>query len=99
MSADFRPRDCMLASELFDERLRKFGIYKHGRRYVTDGRGNYLFVEISDDGYAVEFTARHCDPSRILIAICEVFKTRIWSEDDPQFWGSGTWEKAYAGVR
>ena len=63
MSSEYRPRECVLASELFDGRLKKFGCREHGQgtefsRCLTDGRGNYLFVWIDDAGRAVEFT-RH----------------------------------------
>jgi hypothetical protein len=84
----------MLASELFDGRLKKFGCREHRQgtdRCVTDGRGNYLFVCIDDAGYAVEFTTR-TDPHLILTAITEAFDTQIFSEDEPRFWGFPTWE-------
>lgn len=47
MSTDFRPRDHVLASELFDGRLKKFGCREHGKagvfsRCLVDGSGNYL---------------------------------------------------------
>jgi hypothetical protein len=84
MSSEYRPRECMLASELFDGRLKKFGCRERGQgtefsRCLTDGRGNYLFVWIDDAGRAVEFT-RHgsCnDPHHILTAIAESFETEI----------------------
>lgn len=98
MSTDFRPRDCMLASELFDGRLKKFGCREHRQgtdRCLTDGRGNYLFVCIDDAGYAVEFTTR-TDPHLILTAITEAFDTQIFNEDEPQYWGFETWEEMNA---
>jgi len=104
MSSDFRPRECMPATELFG-RLRKFGFYEHGQanergRCLTDGRGNFLFVWIDAAGYAVEFTRRgSCnDPHHILTAIAEAFDTQIFSEDEPRFWGFETWEEIYGST-
>jgi hypothetical protein len=106
MSAEYRPRECMLANELFDGRLMKFGCREHGQgtefnRCLTDGRGNYLFVWIDDAGRAVEFTKRgSCnDPHHILTAIAEAFDTQIFSEDEPQFWGFETWVEIYTRAR
>lgn len=106
MSTDFRPRDCMLASELFDGRLKKFGCREHGQadefgRCLTDGRGNYLFVCIDDAGRAVEFTKHGSrnDPHHILTAIAQTFDTQIFSEDEPRFWGVETWEEIYTRAR
>jgi hypothetical protein len=102
MSTEYRSRECMPASELFDGRLKKFGCEAVGRaesdRSLTDGRGNYLFVSVDDAGWAVEFTTRSVDPTRILNAIAEAFDTQIFSEDEPQFWGFETWEEVYAST-
>jgi len=104
MSAEYRPRECMLASELFDGRLVKSGIREDGQdefgRWLTDGRGNRLFVWIDDAGRADEFTrSGSCnDPHHILTAIAEAFETEIFSEDEPQYWGFANWDEVHTWV-
>ena len=106
MSADFRPLTKILACQLFDGRLEEFDVYEHvkpdwttsDRRCLTDGRNNYLWVYIDDDG-STSFTRYfpNGDPSEILKAVGEVFDTHIVSEYEPQYWGFETqaeWEAA-----
>jgi hypothetical protein len=96
----------MLANELFDGRLMKFGCREHGQgsefsRCLTDGQENYLFVCIDDAGRGVEFTSRgSCnDPHHILTAIAEAFDIQLFSEGEPKFWGFQTWEEIYTHAR
>jgi hypothetical protein len=99
MSTDFRPRRCIIARDLFDGRLDKFGVHewdtphKHSR-CLTDGRDNYLSVLINDDGSVEEFTAKDFnDPKAILAAVAEAFETEIFSEHASQYWGFETNEE------
>jgi hypothetical protein len=112
MSTDYRPLSPIFASELFDGRLEQYGVRehvkpidKHGHgtteftRMLTEGRSNYLWVFINDDGTVLCFTryAPNGNPSRILNAIFETFDVEIFSEHEPQFWGFETqeeWDKS-----
>jgi hypothetical protein len=103
MSIDFKPRGRIFASEMFDGRLKKFGVREDSdgaidTRWLTDGRKNYLCVWINDAGRVVEFTRyMWCgDPNRILAAVAEAFETEIFSEFEPQYWGFETWEEMNA---
>jgi hypothetical protein len=86
MSIDFWPRKDILASELFDERLKKFRVHEDtgedfpstNHRWLTDGRKNYL-LWVNDAGSVFEFTryAWCGDPNHIRAAVAEAFETEI----------------------
>ena len=105
MSTDFQPQKRILARELFDGRLKKFGDREdmeptEGVRWLTDGRENYLCVWVNDAGCVLEFTkyAWCGDPNHILAAVAEAFETEIFSEHEPQCWGFATWEEMEAST-
>jgi hypothetical protein len=91
-----------MAEELFDGRLAPFGIKEHlskdrgkGKRCLTDGRRNFLWVYIDGDGSVGCLTVYvpNGHPSQILSVIADVFKVRIHSEHEPQYWGFDTQEE------
>ncbi|NRP15228.1 hypothetical protein [Marinobacterium sp. xm-a-152] len=93
MSADFRLEKSVLMEELFDGRLKTFGITEIAgnggvigvSRCLFDGR-NYLWVFGGE--YVGTITRYNSnDPNKILNAISEQFDTNIFREDDPGFLG------------
>ena len=92
MSINFIADRRILARELFDGRLKKYGISQgrstHGVGYLTDGIG-LLWVYLHDQKFVDVFTIYFSggDPSKILVAIQNAFKTKIYSEHEPQYWG------------
>jgi hypothetical protein len=100
MSTDFTLWKEVRARDLFGGRLERFGVREHvasdtseRRRCLTDGR-HYLWADIDDDGFVSSLTRYGANaPRKILHAIAEVFKTEIFSENEPQFWGFATQEE------
>ena len=88
------------ACDLFDGRLKEFGVGEHvhpdtttKKRCLTDGR-NYLWVYIDDDGFVDSLSRHGCNaPGKILEAVADIFDTDIVSEYEPQFWGFDTQEE------
>jgi hypothetical protein len=100
VSTDFKPQRRIFARDLFDGRLDEFSVREWGtpsqhQRALTDGRENYLVVQIDDNGSVHEFTryAWCNDPNTILAAVAEAFQTDIYSEHEPQYWGCETHEE------
>ena len=98
MSLDFAADKRILATELFDGRLDRYGIHQgcssDGIRYLADRIG-VLWVFLHDDKFVDFFTVSISDgdPSKILVAIQDAFKTKIFSERKPQYWGFDTVEE------
>ena len=70
------------------------------QRTLVDALGNYVWVSIDDDGSAAEFTSYgRNDADAILAAVAKAFETEIFSEEEPQFWGSETNEELYEHIR
>jgi hypothetical protein len=101
MSTDYKTLKNVNVQELFDGRLKSYGVCEHinpeqttdESRCLTDGP-NVLWVYIDDEGF-VDFLKRYAgggDPSKILEAIAQAFDTDIVSEHDPKFWGFDTQE-------
>jgi hypothetical protein len=99
MSVSFVLVKKVLAVDLFDGRLQKFGVREHFNpseatgtdRCLTDG-SNYLWVGTSENGI-VDILTRYFpngDPRYILRAIAEAFDTEVLCEDDPRYWGFET---------
>jgi hypothetical protein len=93
MSADFRLEKTVLMEEVFDGRLKAFGIteiafngdVKGVSRCLFDGH-NYLWV--FGDKYVETITRyKSNNPNSILNAISEQFDTEIFTEDEPGFLG------------
>jgi hypothetical protein len=102
MSTDFLTVKKIAVRDLFDGRLKEFGVREHvkpdetskTRRCLTDGR-NYVWVYVDDEG-SVAMISRYGlanAPQKILRAIAEAFDTDIVSEYQPQFWGFDTQEE------
>jgi hypothetical protein len=100
MSIDFISAKRIPISDLLDGRLKKYGI----RGVTTNGKG-YLFDKIgSVTVYGDKDNSTLCltsyglsDPTKILLAIQNEFQTKIFSENEPQYWGFGTvdeWENS-----
>ena len=94
LTTDFMLSKKVSAGDLFDERLKKFGIREEiapdndGKwsRCLTDG-SQFLVVLLTEDGFVDLLWAYGADaPRKILRAICEAFGTEIFSEHEPQFW-------------
>jgi hypothetical protein len=85
----------VLAVDLFDGRLQKFGVREHvnpsetteTNRCLTDGH-NYLWVSVHKNGVVGALTRYfpNGSPIDILYAIAETFDTEILTEDDPRYW-------------
>ena len=81
---------------LLDDNMKSKGIYeRHYDDYTTERRRcladgtNWLWVYLDGNGN-VEFFAvndAHYDPKAILDVIAEVYEARIYSEDDPDYYG------------
>jgi hypothetical protein len=91
MSTNFILRPAVSVLDLFDGRLKKFGIQEHvppepitGARCLTDGR-NSLWVYLTKNGLVSLLTQYGTDvPDKILDAIGEAFGTEIFAEHDPR---------------
>jgi hypothetical protein len=93
MSRDYRTLDVILATDLFDGRLAKFGVHEHvaadstgHSRLLTDDR-NYLHVYIHESDISFFTAYGRNDEDNILRAIATAFETEIVSEEDCRFWG------------
>lgn len=94
-------RDCKIskklnAQDLFDGRLEAFGIREHqggNRRCLTDG-SDFLWVYMDHEGWVSTISAIESDrPSKIAGAIGEAFDIKLFTRDEPQYWGFGTQEE------
>jgi hypothetical protein len=100
MSTDYRISKQIQTADFFDRRLEQLGVHEHvakgttdRAKCITDGR-NFLWVYIDDQGIISSLTRYGGNvPSKILAAIAEAFKTDIFSEYEPQFWGFDTQEQ------
>ena len=109
MSTDFLPLAPIRMADLFDGRLKDFGVHEHDsknatvkQKCLTDGR-NFLWVYGDEKGSLVSCFSRYGmnAPERILQAIGEAFVVDIVSEYEPEFWGYETkeeWEAAWAAM-
>src|SRR5262249_11039207 len=89
------------ARDLFDGRLKKFGIEEHvtpetceAERCLTDGN-NYLWVFITNDGFVARIL-QGCGTdgaSKLGSEIAKRFNTEFYSEHEPQYWGFNTEEE------
>ena len=110
MSTDFKTQKKITISDLFGDRLKKYGINGElgmsvpGLQcgHLTDGR-NYLSVMSSGSGRPLLSRTAGCgDANYILGCIAEEFKTEIYSEHQPQYWGFDTeaeWDAWQKGQR
>ena len=78
--------------DLFDGRLERFGICEHifedtttDHRCLTDG-SNFLWVDRTQFVTTLKGCCPACAPGKILTAISEVFDTKVFSEDEFEFW-------------
>jgi len=94
MSTDYITAERILFADLFDGRLKRFGVREHineltsdTSRCLTDGR-NYLWAYTVRNG-TLSGLVRYAGnaSSRILEAIADTFDTDIFSEYEPQYWG------------
>ncbi len=94
MSTDSITAERILFADLFDGRLKRFGVREHineltsdTSRCLTDGR-NYLWAYTVRNG-TLSGLVRYAGnaSSRILEAIADTFDTDIFSEYEPQYWG------------
>ncbi len=94
MSTDYVTVERISFADVFDGRLKRFGVEEHIHkdasdiyRCLTDGR-NYLWAYATSDEILGGFERCGANaPGRILEAIAETFDTDIFSEHEPQFWG------------
>jgi hypothetical protein len=95
MGSEYRAEKDILANELFDGRLQKFGVCEHGQaredyRCLTDGE-NCLGVPINDAGYVTGFERAWNgiwgSPEKILSAVSDAFETKIFSYQEPEYYG------------
>jgi hypothetical protein len=99
MSIDFISAKPIRFNNLFDGRFKRYGI----RSAIRNGIG-YLYNEIGsvkvwpDDNLFASFTSYgFSDPVKILVGIQKEFRTKLFSENEPQYWGFGTvdeWENS-----
>jgi hypothetical protein len=93
MSIDFIPDTRILISDLFDGRLNKYGIRcatKNGKGYLFDKAGS-VTVYGNKDNLVLSFTSYgFSNPIDILLAIQTEFQTKLFSENEPQYWGFDT---------
>jgi hypothetical protein len=104
MGSEYRAGKDILASELFDGRLQKFGVREHGQarknhRCLTDGE-NCLGVRINDAGYAVgferEWNGNWGNPGKILSTVSDAFETKTFSYQEPEYHGFDSEEEKAA---
>jgi hypothetical protein len=104
MGSEYRAEKDILASELFDGRLQKFGIRDHGQarenhRCLTDGE-NCLGVRINDAGYVVgferEWNGNWGSPEKILSSVSDAFETKTFSYEEPEYYGFDSEEEKAA---
>ena len=100
MSTDFSLSEKVHISDLLDGRLDRFGIHEKvtyptsdQQKCLTDG-ADFVWVYANDEGYVSCLTRYGAnDPNKILGAIADAFRTDIYSEHQPQFWGFDTQEE------
>ena len=97
MGNEYRTEKKILASELFDGRLKKFDIQEHDRghsdrnyRCVSDGEKR-LGVLINEVGYITgfvrEWNGDWSAPEKILSAVSDAFHTKISRYGEPEYHG------------
>jgi hypothetical protein len=97
MGNEYRTEKKILASELFDGRLKNFGIHEHDRghsdrnyRCLSDGEKR-LGVPINEAGYitgfASEWNGDWSAPEKILSAVSDAFQTKIFRYGEPEYHG------------
>ena len=95
MGSEYRAEKDIVASELFDGRLQKFGVREHGQarenyRCLTDGK-NCLGVPINDAGYVTgfqrEWNGNWGSPEKVLSVVSDAFETKIFSYREPEYYG------------
>jgi hypothetical protein len=95
MGSEYRAEKDIVASELFDGRLQKFGVREHGQarenyRCLTDGE-NCLGVRIDDVGCVTGFERAWNgvwgNPEKILSVLSDAFETKIFSFQEPEYYG------------
>ena len=95
MGSEYRAEKDIVASELFDGHLQKFGVREHGQarenhRCLTDGE-NCLGVRINDAGYVAgferEWNGNWGSPEKILSAVSDAFETKTFSYQEPEYYG------------
>jgi hypothetical protein len=95
MKHEYKTNKDILASDLFDGRLKKSGIHEDGQarenyRCLTDGE-NCLGVQINDAGHITGFTrewsGKWGSPEKILSAVSDAFETKIFSWEEPEYHG------------
>jgi len=96
MSTDFNAEKKIYVTDLFDGRLLEFGIEEHfpscedeERRCLTDGT-NFVWVWCDEKGFGSFSRYMGSNGEYILDTISEVFKTKIYSEYQPEYWGFKT---------
>ena len=99
MSTDYRLESEVRVEQLFDGRLKLFGVHEgfpegstpSKSRALTDGH-NFLWV-YGDEVVSVIRRYGGNAPNMILNAIAEALNTAIFSEYEPKFWGCETQEE------
>jgi hypothetical protein len=68
MSTDFKLSKRVHVRDLLDGRLARLGIYERinketsaKQRYLTDGRNNFLWVYVDDEGFVQTLTRIHAE--------------------------------------
>jgi hypothetical protein len=99
MSINYRLNEKVRFEELFDGRLKKYGVFEHHKetatptsRCLTDGN-NCLWVYGAEVVEVLSMFGPRNTSKTMLEAIEEVFGTEIFSEHRPQFWGFDTEEE------
>ena len=105
MSTDYRTDKKIKMNDLFDGRLKKYGV----REKVKEGRTTQGFRLLKDDSGSLwvhgdenfqgasRYGLGNC-PRNILTAIEAVFDTKLYSEHEPQYWGFESheeWDRAW----
>ncbi len=92
MSIDYIPAARIAFSDLFDGRFKKYGIRcatKKGEGYLFDRRGSVTVYH--ERNWVVSFTSYgFSNPVKILLAIQNEFQTKLFSENEPQYWSFDT---------
>ena len=115
MSTYYRTEVPIKMDDLFDGRLEAYGVTEvvgrdttRDRRCLIDGRNClWAYVEVDRESGVrylgdLQSTGLGNAPGRILGAIRKAFDTRIYSEDEPQFWGFATeaeWDAFQVEIR
>jgi hypothetical protein len=100
MSITFITATRIALSNLFDGRLKKYGICgatKNGKGYLVDKTGSVTVYGEDDSSISCFTSYGFSDPINILLAIQNEFQTKVFSENEPQYWGFDTvdeWENS-----